>query len=281
MTNCRLCPLVAVVTVAFSLGCGNEQPEKSAPAVVAPPAAPLPQITPQDDKSLTPEEYVLLGMPAHGKVWHSRDMETVVRVLSKLEKDEPLKLPRLQSTKSGLVFARLIATENFRPYQDRKYPIDARFLSAVHHWNALHAAFGVYSSALRNGLAVRVEQFEIFGTQHDLAVVLFNLADEFRTTLRSTDPQYDTKLGIINKLSGNAQGMVTIGLDSLAEMLLSESLIDRILSRIEATYPSIVPRLSPESQATVLVRLREFESEPKFEFAKDRLRALREKLPTK
>ena len=61
------------------------------------------------DHSLTAAEYAAKGMPPIGHPWHEDELRRAVGVLHKIAADDPLKLPRLGSTASGAVFARLVA----------------------------------------------------------------------------------------------------------------------------------------------------------------------------
>lgn len=75
--------------------------------------AAVPMIEP--DHSLTTAGYMVLGMPTPDHAWGEGELRSALRVLHKIAKRDPSKLPRLESQASGSVFARLIAPDAVPP----------------------------------------------------------------------------------------------------------------------------------------------------------------------
>ncbi len=67
----------------------------------------------QKDRSLTAQEYQKLGMPDHNKVWGGLEYSTACDILFKIKYQNPSSLPLKNSRKSGMIFNRLITSENF------------------------------------------------------------------------------------------------------------------------------------------------------------------------
>jgi hypothetical protein len=70
------------------------------------------------DYSLTPEEYLALGMPDYKKVWSLEDYSNAFRVVNTLKYKQPKALPSRDSEKSAVVFSRMINIDNLSFLQD-------------------------------------------------------------------------------------------------------------------------------------------------------------------
>jgi len=78
------------------------------------------------DLSMTVKEYQALGMPDPGKVWKNSEYENANIMMGTLKIDNPLRLPRKNSKKSGQVFQRLISEENLEFVNDTTAPLSLR-----------------------------------------------------------------------------------------------------------------------------------------------------------
>lgn len=81
---------------------------------------------PRKDGSLPAKEYLALGVPPVDIVWSNEEYEKAADVLDKLASAHPEQLPRSGSVKSGGVFARMTAAENFANMTDKKADISIR-----------------------------------------------------------------------------------------------------------------------------------------------------------
>ena len=104
--------LLFVCIMALS-SCGNDGPE---------------------DKSLSQEEYLNLGIPDPYKIWRSNDFALAHAVLENIKSTKPYNLPLKGSRKSGVVFDRMVSLENMDFLQDKslhlvdKLRLSERFL---------------------------------------------------------------------------------------------------------------------------------------------------------
>jgi len=78
------------------------------------------------DHSLKPEEYQKLGMPEYNKIWTDNDYIGCNITLSSLKIYDPLSFPRKNSKKSGLVFKRMVSTDNLNFIYDTISPLRLR-----------------------------------------------------------------------------------------------------------------------------------------------------------
>jgi hypothetical protein len=73
--------------------------------------APSEDLAASQDESLTSDEYIRLGMPAHDREWSVAEMTDAAQVLTLLVQKGYVKLPRYKSERSGEVFARLVSPQ--------------------------------------------------------------------------------------------------------------------------------------------------------------------------
>ncbi|VTR98425.1 Uncharacterized protein OS=Pseudomonas alcaligenes OT 69 GN=L682_26355 PE=4 SV=1 [Gemmata massiliana] len=274
---------LVVATVLLS-GCGKGAPRGDAPAAADAPAPVLPPpeqlVVIPGDTSLTPEEYIKLGMPAHDRAWTGPEMNKASTVLAKFEKDLG-KLPRYNSSRSGKVFSRIASTENFASSKNLALPLNMRFPNTLNYFGAMNTIFKTYLSADPRAATLGAEQLELMGTLMRSAVAMCYLCDELVPTLDPKDPTYPARMRGLETMRGGLATMVSGGLISLTEAHYTEADRLRLLGSLEETLPVLFTHLTDGSKVEIPVRLSELEADPKLAFAKDRLRALREKLPTK
>src|ERR1017187_6411407 len=109
--------------IALLFGC------QSRPATQYPelPAGPMPApealangktIATPEDRSLTADEYLRLGVPVVDPAWTGGEMRTAAAVLKDVAKADPSHLPRYRSERSGVLFARMTSAQNIEPYRD-------------------------------------------------------------------------------------------------------------------------------------------------------------------
>ena len=71
--------------------------------------ASLPRYVFLEDCSQSVAYYTARGLPDLDRLWSEQDWKTVVRALTKIAREDPAALPRWQSPRSGVLFARLLA----------------------------------------------------------------------------------------------------------------------------------------------------------------------------
>jgi hypothetical protein len=82
--------------------------------------------TEETDHSLSLDEYKQLGMPDHAHVWNINDYSSAFYVLNTLKYENPKALPSRGSEKSGLLFSRMISTDNLSFLQDVTLPLHTK-----------------------------------------------------------------------------------------------------------------------------------------------------------
>jgi hypothetical protein len=118
----------------------------------------LPNVSPEADTSLALAVYRAAGVPEIDQAWSARDYERCVTVFADLLRSGRSDLPRRGSERSGALFARLVAVENFRSADDAPPPERARRLQG--YLTVYPGLLQIYSPA-NDGIDFSVEQTEL------------------------------------------------------------------------------------------------------------------------
>lgn len=258
--------LILLTPLPIGVGCDTRPAATPTPATEPPPAPPAPGRTTSPvpaDESLTPEEYIRLGLPAHDRVWLGHDMVQAEKVLASLAAGGERRLPRYRSDRSGAVFARMTAPENLDGLRNRGTTIDARFPLSISYFQATNQVLKLYLGAFLKGEVRDSEMVELVGSQLRATVVALDLVDEFIPTLDKDDPTYPNRMRGLEGVRGALGGVVAGSLQTLTEReayRVSERA--RLVGYMEETLPRLVPRLLPGSRAETLKRLEAMQTDP-------------------
>lgn len=121
-------------------------------------ASVLPNVSPEADTSLALAVYRAAGVPEIDQAWSARDYERCLTVFADLLRSGRSDLPRRGSERSGALFARLVAVENFRSADAAPPPERARRLQD--YLAVYPGLLQVYSPA-NDGMDFSVEQTEL------------------------------------------------------------------------------------------------------------------------
>jgi hypothetical protein len=269
------------VAFAPGLGCGDANRTIPAQPPAAEPVKPG-LVALKDDQSLTSEELARLGMPAHDRPWGPSEVEQAAKVLKAVAQDSPAKLPRYRSSRSGLVFASMTSDENCQYLRNDSLTTDAKAEMVQTHFFALNSIIKSYLARDLAGKSSCEEAFEIAGCMLRLLPQFHSILERYFASLDPNDPtNRERKTGFAKApttYAGIVNGALTMFSDSET---CPEGSRSRLLGYLEQSLPAIYPLLPAPSQMNVTVRLAELEANPNHLFAKDRLRALREKLSVK
>jgi hypothetical protein len=118
----------------------------------------LPNISPEADTSLALSVYRAAGVPEIDHAWSARDYGRCLAVFADLLCSGRSDLPRRGSQRSGALFARLVAADNFRSADEAAPPERARRLQG--YLETFPGLLQVYSPA-NDGIDFSVEQTEL------------------------------------------------------------------------------------------------------------------------
>ena len=276
-----VCPAALLLLTLAVWGCGNPstQPSKSedqsAGIKVTEPADPKAP----SDESLTPEEYIRLGLPAHDRDWSADDMVRAEKVLASLAQKGYRHLPRYKSERSGEMFARLTSPENLDLFRNRSLPLEGRFPQALAYLQASNQINKLYLSAFQKKDVRDSEFVELVGALYRLTVVMLDLLDEFVPTIKKDDPTYQVRMQGLELVKRGLSNIVAGGLQMLTERdSYRGSELARLVGYMRETFPLIVPRLPPGSRTETMVRLEKMQEDPAMKDLQPGLRELRLKV---
>src|SRR5260370_856235 len=169
------------------------------------------------DESLTSEEYIRLGVPAFDRPWSASDMQRAWKSLTSIAQENQRHLPRHQSERSGVVFARITTTENFELFRNQSLPLQARMAQAGEYMQALNQINKLYLAALLQKAVSGSDFGELIGAEFQFIVVQLELVDQFVPTLDKNDPTYETRLKGLERIKIGLGQMVAGGLETLTQ----------------------------------------------------------------
>lgn len=177
-------PLVATAAApdAPPEAAAPDAPGGSPGSSAAGPAA-LPVVSPEADTSLELAVYHAAGVPELDRPWSARDYERCFAVFADLARSGRGDLPRRGSPRSGPLFARLVARDNFATAADAAPAERARRLQG--YLDVYPGLLQAYSPA-NDGIDFSVEQVELIAGLFEL---LKSALDSSRS-LASKDPAW-------------------------------------------------------------------------------------------
>lgn len=218
---------------------------------------------PPPDKSLPVAAYIEAGMPSCDRSWSGADMARASAVLTSLS-HVPGQFPRYRSLRSGEVFRRFTADDNFDLYRNRSLPIEQRILDCSTYLQSQNEILKLYWTAFNQEAAADSELIELTGSLLHTTLVMLELVDEFLPTLDKADPTYDVRMQGFERMKNGVSITVTGALTMLTE---SDSFrtdeLKRFAGYLQETLPGILPRLTLNTRREFVLRLRALASDPK------------------
>lgn len=234
---------------------------------------------PTTDHSLSAEEYVQLGMPAHDRIWSSEDMKRAIEVLTRLKNTNPEQLPRYKSERSGDVFARITADENLDLYRNLTLPLNERLLATNDYMMATNVIIKIYLEDYFRTGSGGTEFAELTGSALRIVVVLFDLVNEFIPTLDKNDETYAVRMDGLKKMKMGLSMVIAGTIDTISQpefLIISER--KRLVRYLSETIGSTLPNLSKSSQTEIIVRLKNLNEDPSMQDLQPELGELMESL---
>lgn len=227
------------------------------------------------DMSLTLDEYIESGMPAHDRTWSGTDMTTAATVLAAIAQQTPGRLPRYESERSGALFARITAGSNLDFHVNDSLPLQTRLLDAFQYMQSCNQILLLYANSFNQGATGDSEIIELSGAQLRTWVVTIKLMNEFVPSIDKDDSTYAVRMDAIKTMKGSTATAVHASLDILTESsFYRTSELKRFTGYVEATFPDILPELPDGSRSEALTRLRSLLADPKMQHLRPELDSL-------
>ena len=220
-------------------------------------------VAPPSDRSLSLDEYLGAGVPAHDRSWMGPDMQAAANALEALAAKGGAQLPRYQSDRSGELFDRMTHAENLEMLGNKGLPIDLRMQHGVIFLQAQNQVFKMYLNDLLTGKTGGAEMVELFGATLRTTAATLPLVKEFLATLDKNDPTYPTRINGLRQMRRGFANVIGGALQSLTE---SETFTvaerRKLLGYIRVATPSIVPDLPDGSRKELVLKANGFTKNP-------------------
>jgi hypothetical protein len=220
---------------------------------------------PTTDESMLEKDYVALGIPPYDRPWDAKDMDVAASKLQLIGAADLDQLPRLNSNRSGLVFARIVSRENLNYLRSHSQPVTFRLTQANAYGESLNKILRAYLPTQATEKPDSDEVIELLGAELRITQVELELVDEFASAIPKDDAKYSVRMkGLAKARMGITEmlwGTVTALTD---EKVFSIPARSRLLMYCRETFPSIMPRLTAISQHQIIRRLADIADDPEF-----------------
>ena len=258
----------------------NQIPGAAAPGLATASAAAPEETAPEpEDLSLTIEQYQKLGMPPSHRLWNSADMAKAARVLAKLAEEDPSRLPRYKSEKSGKVFSRMTNLQNIDQLRSTVFPPAIRLGFGLQFIMASSSFGKTYAKGLLQEKTGGDEASELIQLNLHIAVAMNEIAGELLAADENDEKKGSKKLAglklVQEQLSTILQGALVQAAQSRA---INPEARERLLATIEKTLPTLIDSVPPAVRKEVLKQLRELSLQPEYARHRDLLERMTDKL---
>lgn len=220
---------------------------------VAEKEVPAPKIAP--DESLPIAGYIEAGTPATDREWTPSDYARLAAVLGEIGEENPRRLPRFDSAKSDALMRRMMSADNLRILRDTKLPLETRLSEGLTLMQAIGALATIYAEATNKGESFDRELVEILTLIARVGVDMWTLADEMLAGMSAEERAQ--RGGALDTMRGGSAQVVQGILTTFTERsVYRPAELQRFAELLTPVLPSLIRRLTPESQAEAMVQLK-------------------------
>ena len=258
--------LLSILLASTCCGLAVPLPASQEPSGTRPAATKKDAPEPPADKSLSMDELLKAGFPAHDRDWVSTDVRAAAEILNAIAAKDATQLPRYRSERSGRAFERLTADANLDIYRNKTLPLSQRLLGAIEHLNSMNQVLKAYIEAFTRQNVGDSEVIELLGAQLRSAVVMTSLTDEFLPTLDKNDPKYPARMEGLKTMKGGMAQMVFGTLITLTESeAYRPAERKRLIGHMQGTFPKILPALLEDSRTEARQQIRNYVKDPRLQ----------------
>jgi len=231
------------------LSCSREEPTPIQHADIK-------SIVPADDRSLTPDEYLKMGMPSPDRMWSPLDYGQASKVLKTLIDKDPCQLPRYESGRSGKMFDRIRSPENLAISQDQNLQVETRMSLTFSYLENLSPILQIYLTEAEHGKNFDAEIVEIMGLMLEISQKSQPLAAQFMASLPKDDPQLSVRQAGFEKMKAGTITTFTGAIDSVEEVHFYRAPARvRLCEYLQETLPQAMRNFPPSVQKELSIRL--------------------------
>ena len=245
------------------------------------PAAPTTATTlasrPADETLLT-RDYVALGMPSPDHAWSAPEMQAALEALQLIAAGDPAQLPRLNSKRSGEMFTRIIATDNFERLRTSGEPLLGRMRQLDDYITLVIKISQTYIRATKHQEFAASEVVALHGAHLRMVKLALELFDNnFATLSHSQQNSSSGQLGV-DRIRRNLRDITQARMDTLGDNTYVVAPRLELIDYCRETFPLFITHLLGPSQQLVTARLDELISDPALGALSPQLKVLRSEL---
>lgn len=213
-----------------------------------------------EDRSLSIEAYLQLGMPFPDRMWTPEDYSQAVRVLKLIVEKDARELPRYESQNSGKLFARISSRDNLAAMLNKNLPLNTRFPLVDGYFEGVKQTMIVYFEPSSRGIIFDVEIIEVLGLTLKLAQETVSMANEFMASIPKDDPKLSVRQEGLARMK---DGLVTTfdgAIISLGETNAYQAQARiRLCGYLQETLPPILREFPKSVQTEIPLRIKRME----------------------
>ena len=213
-----------------------------------------------EDRSLTIEAYLQLGMPSPDRMWTPEDYAQAVRVLKSIAQKDPRELPRYKSQNSGKLFERISSRDNLAAMLNQNLPLNIRLPLVDGYVEGVKQTMIVYFEPSSRGIILDAEIIEVFGLMLKLAQETTRTANEFMASIPKDDPKLSVRQEGFVRMK---EGLVTTfdgAIISLGETTFYRAQTRvRLCGYLQETLPPILREFPTTVQTEIPLRIKRME----------------------
>jgi hypothetical protein len=227
-------------------------PANTSPAATAPATTPASQAA---DETLLTKGYIAMGMPSPDHPWSAQEMQSATETLELIAADNPAQLPRLNSKRSGEMFARFIATENYEHLRSSADPILGRMRQLDEYVACVIKMAQTYIKTTKQQNFAADEVVELDGVRLRMVKLALELFDHFFATLSLTQQNSTSGQNGVDRIRRNLRDTTQIMMDTLGDNDYGIAPRLKLVSLCREAFPLIFSHMLAFSQQRVIDEL--------------------------
>lgn len=233
-----------IVFLALALFSGGLQAESGASSQIPP------------DNSLESGAYIAEGLPPYDRVWAGEDYAEAAAALKKIAEAKLTHLPRVNSPRSGAVFARMVSPDNLALATPPSLDQEQHLLSLAALLQGAADVYGVYFTASQTGVVFDSELVDLGRYLLEGVSVIVPIVEEIMAATPPGDPSREALLESREKMRQGFAATLRGALTTLTETSSYRTAeLVRLSVTLESTLPTIYSFLPADVQRELPDRL--------------------------
>lgn len=208
---------------------------------------------PRGDESLAVDAYVRAGVPSPDRPWTGVDYQQASAALISVAKTDPRHLPRFRSARSGAVFAKITAPENFVSMSEASSAASIRLPDLLRAIEGLRTIQILYFNAPFTSVDLRDEMIELMAVSLEADLDVFAVMPSFLESLPPGERATPARTAGLQQAEKGLQQQVAGTVVSLRDPSFTPEMRARLASHLARLLPRTKPHLPPSQWLEVQV----------------------------